>query len=496
MPSITFDSFDKGLDLRRGAAVSDSNVLLEALNVYIDDGRGIITRGGLKLVKKLAQGSKGLAIFNGQLVTFSGDAEVVHGSTSDGITILNKRVEFTADGTKAVTKFHKADQYQGSIYVSLTYENGEIRHSYLDGNGADNVADVNCPHSENFSIIKGKVFAPTTNGDDNVAYSSTLNGPKDWSETDDAGFIGTSTQAPGTTQVNAVDEFGGKLVVFMGDSMQVWFADPDPSNIALERTLRNVGTKYPNSIIPVYRDLFFISPFGFRSVGRQQYTDNLEDIDVGTPIDTLVVPTIKAYEDSLKSIATDLDVNGIQISSSGLRSPEAVYSGSTGQYICFVGNQAFVYTFSRTAKVSAWSRYDFGDIQPEHAIELNGKVYVRSGDNIYLLDDDSSSDGTSYFDWSFSLSYQSNKSPGVTKQFTGFDVVSVGSATMTNGYDSNDYSLQTYGYLVSGNTRPGARQPCEMISTEVSPGFYGNSEDGSFRLDAITYYYENLGAFI
>ena len=44
MASITFDKFDGGLDLRKGASVSDANKLRVCTNAYVTTGKGIQKR--------------------------------------------------------------------------------------------------------------------------------------------------------------------------------------------------------------------------------------------------------------------------------------------------------------------------------------------------------------------------------------------------------------------------------------------------------------------
>ena len=83
MPSVTYDKYDKGIDVSRGASVSDSNALLECLNCHIDEGKNVVMRGGARLIKNLQPGTKGLKAHDGKLATFSGSADVTHGDTPE-----------------------------------------------------------------------------------------------------------------------------------------------------------------------------------------------------------------------------------------------------------------------------------------------------------------------------------------------------------------------------------------------------------------------------
>ena len=61
MAEITFDRFDLGIDMRKGASVSDANRLREMKNAYVTTGLATEKRPGLTLVATLGEGPARLA---------------------------------------------------------------------------------------------------------------------------------------------------------------------------------------------------------------------------------------------------------------------------------------------------------------------------------------------------------------------------------------------------------------------------------------------------
>ena len=57
MPSITFNRFDLGIDLRKGASVSDANRLRKMKNAYVTTGLATAKRPGFRKVADLEAGT-------------------------------------------------------------------------------------------------------------------------------------------------------------------------------------------------------------------------------------------------------------------------------------------------------------------------------------------------------------------------------------------------------------------------------------------------------
>lgn len=464
MPAITFDKFDLGIDLRKGAAVSDANRLREMKNAYVTTGLATQKRPGLVKVADLETGTKGLFAAFGKLHTFYGTGTITH---ANPLFKANKVVY--SGGARPVASVPYADVFNAYIYAAIEYDNGTVQHHYLDGSATTHVADANCPHSKAVIKIASKMFAVGSGNADVVRYTKTGN-PRDWTTANDAGFLPTGLNSRGDRSANALGIYKSKLVVLSRDGAQVWQVDPNPTNMSLDTLVENVGTSFPRSVANVAGDLYFLSDYGFRSITTLQLTNNLADVDVGSPIDTLVRAETKTP--------------GIF--------PKAFFFYGTGQYICAIGNQLFVYSISRTARIAAWSRY-FLPSEVDAFAELGQELYIRSGDSVFKLDPAVSSDDGQQYEVLLDLPYMDFKTPGQLKRIYGADLVMEGSCEFSIGMDVRNPDAYTTPVKIKGNTRPDSMVPVECAGTEFSLRFR-NYDNKPFRLDAVTIYYEVLGA--
>jgi hypothetical protein len=154
------------------------------------------------------------------------------------------------------------------------------------------ITDENCPHSTVVAIAASKVFAGDT---DVVRFCATLNA-RDWSSTDDAGFLPSGLQQKGEVGVTAMGVYRGNLAVWSPSTFQIWQVDPDPASMALLDAMEGIGSLHQHAVMPVSDDLFFLSALGVRTVGIAEGTNNLASGDVGVPIDTLVQPEMNAVD--------------------------------------------------------------------------------------------------------------------------------------------------------------------------------------------------------
>lgn len=467
MPVITFSQWELGIDRRKGRSVSDANRLFDIRNGFVTTGWAIQKRPALTQVGELTDGSVGLMAFDGKLNTFSSLTDPGHVDLDDGVEVDNYQVPNSADANDEAQRIPFSEVFNGAIYVAVLYKSGTIEHHYITGASPWHITDVNNPQSAAGLRIAEKIFA--IDGDV-VAFSATGD-PTDWTTADDAGFLPTGLRTPGTADALGLGEFNGQLAVFMTDAVQVWAVDPDPAQHGLDKTIPNIGTNYPRSIKSVADDLFFLAPSGYRSVALQKFTDNMIELDVGTPIDSIVTPLLT---DSLTPIAT-------------------YYSGGGQYWNAISAKKVHVYAWSRSAKLSAWSQYDL-NIQVDDIAALGDTLYVRSGDNIYFVDPDSFTDNGEKFQVLIDGAFMNFKKPGVLKQITGVDVVAEGKGEIAHRYDASDPTKITDWVPFEGDTRSGSLIPVEVMATEIAP-VIRSFNDGPFRLDAISYHYEDLGPF-
>ena len=208
--------------------------------------------------------------------------------------------------------------------------------------------------------------------------------------------------------------------------------------------------------------------------------ENAEGADIGAGIDDIVTPHVETW-------ALSYPPKSIQ------------YSGGS-QYMCAVEKEIFVFTFSKTSDVHAWSQYSL----PNAIIDIaawRSYCFVRceddsGGESIYSFNPDSYKDGfaTSLFPVEITNSYQTLRSPGRWKKIYGMDVLFNGTANFQHRYDARESAEATTAISLSGDTRPGQLIPVELMTTELS--FKITQQlDSEFQLNAITYYYDQLGHF-
>jgi hypothetical protein len=461
MPVINFNRFELGIDLRKGRSVSDANRLLEMKNAHVTTGLATEKRPGLSHVTTLAAGTKGLFAGLGKLNTFYGEGTITH---SDALFDAHKCL--LDDAEAEVTDVQFAEVFNGYIYAAITFGN-TTKHHYLDGSEVTQIQDANCPHTTACLKAASKMFAVGTDG--SVVRFTKTGDPKDWTTTEDAGFLPTGLNARGDRATKALGMYQNNLVALARDGAQVWVVDPDPTAMKLTELVDNVGTSFHRSLATVSGDLYFLSDYGFRSITTLQLLSKLSDVDIGSPIDEIVRPAVRAIEGS----------------------PKAIYFYGTGKYMCAVDNQVFVYSVSRTAKIAAWSRYVL-PFPVDAWAELEGVLYMRAGDEVYSLSEDAFTDDGELYAVEIQLPYMDFKTPGMLKRIYAIDLVVEGECDFQIAFDANHPEYITDAVRIVGNTRGGGLIPIECCGTEFSFKFL-NETDEDFRLDAISVHYEVLG---
>lgn len=539
MPAITFQDFSGGMDKRRDPALAAGNVLTLLSNAYVTTGKSIRGRPCLTLIAALEAGTVGLRSAGGKLNTFYGQGAAI---THANPLFRANRAPHPTTGASP-TRIYYAENFNGLLYASALYASADIKHHYLDdstltawsvataytaaqfrrpttangfryevtsiaGSGTSHAAteptwpttigatvtdnaganqvvwtcrsnavtDANCPNTRQVKKLSQKLYAADS---PNVAFCKTSD-PRDWTTANDAGFIPSGLTAPGDDTVKALGDFASDLAVFYADSLQIWDVDADPANNALKNSSGNTGAIHADTAQALAGDLIFLSQQGFRSASLIALTDNLQENDVGSAID------------ALRSEIADAD------------DPLSIYYPKLGQLWCMNVSggetKVYVYAFSRAVKLSAWQTFTF-DIEIDAAAVLNNQLYVRSGNDVYRVDD------TNYADEHTSsptpplievqMFYQDAKTPGVLKMFTGFDGLMTGSAEIAFKWqekleDGTVAELTTEFIQVTGDLRPGTLEPMELSAVAVAPQIRHQANE-EFKLSQLALYYYDLG---
>ncbi|MBT8450282.1 MAG: hypothetical protein KJO69_11360 [Gammaproteobacteria bacterium] len=478
MNTIHFKDFKVGLDHRKSSTVAEPDRLRELKNAFITTGNVIRKRPGMPKIATLESGTVGLISGNGYLNTFF---EYGGGITHADTRFLANELEHALGAAYAsgdLYKVHYGTTFLGYLYIAAEYDDSSVFHYYLDGSNPNRITDANCPNTTAVSKQESRIWAV----DGDVVRYSVLNDPTDWTTVvpaaEDAGLIGTGLKSQGSADALALGQYDGRLAVFMIDGMQLWTIGTDVlTDLAFYKYVGGVGCKYAQTPTVFAGDVIFLNRTGFRSITTQSYADNLADVDVGSPIDKLVRAEI--------GDATD---------------PRAKYFMGKNQFWCAytlpsdpTKTRAWVYSYSKSAKVAAWSKYEIDF--PLNDMEVHeGYLHVRSGDDVYRVDETDTvfTDGGNTFDMEASFPFIDCKTPGIDKYFASMDFTIKGTVDVAFRYDPNDETKITNSITITGDTRPLQRIPIEITGPAIAPVFTSTS-DAEVQIDAFDIHYENLG---
>lgn len=348
-----------------------------------------------------------------------------------------------------------------------------VRHHYVDAGPSTLIADA--PASKSVTKAASRIFAAFG---ETVKYCA-AGAARDWTTASDAGFLPVQLQQDDGDLCTAVGTFQKKLAVYFATSLQTWDVAVDPTANQIDQRLYGVGTLAPLSQASFGNDLAFLSPFGFRSVIVRMQTDQVDDNDLGVPIDSLVLPDVLFTENL----------------GNGAYEPMGVWIHELGQYWTIfdlgTSSKAWVFSYSKSSKLGCWSEYTF-PIRVTGVCGLNGKVYLRTTTSLYEFAADQYTDDGVSIDVEVQMAFQDAKLPGVSKQFTGCDMVVTGSSDFSVLYDPRDLEKESITQTLSGDTRPGDVVPVEVVATSIAPVFR-HSANEAFEIAALSLYYNSLG---
>ena len=484
MPAIAFTKFQSGIDLRKSDQVVDANGLRECNNAYITGGYGIQKRPGLDKISgsSLGTDTAGLFYFNNKLYTVShqsGSAPTLSGYGVPPISTTVERLVLTnpSDSTDTVSRVWQFMPFNRKLYVVVEYASADIQHFY-DGTA---ITDVNCPQTKSACVHDSKIYAIDSNaaGRGYIKYSATGD-PTDWSKIRDAsGTLGIPAgQETPDEDLIAVFSFRDQLVVFMENSLQLWKTDPDPNLIELATIVENSNLNFMLSLGNTGSDVFYLNDVTFESLSQKLYTDTLQSVDTGSAIKDLVSSQISSYAAS--------------------NEPIALYYSGLNQYVCAIEKQLYVYAFSQTAELAAWTRWSLPEAVQDMATYRN-YLFLRCNNHIFSFNpssyqDTDSSAATSSITVSIESSFQTLKKSGLWKQIFGADVLVEGAADVQYKYDSRTPTTFTNAQAISGDSRPGLLLPVELMTTEL--GFkVTQTANTNLLFSGITFYFNELGIF-
>lgn len=221
----------------------------------------------------------------------------------------------------------------------------------------------------------------------------------------DAGFLNVSEASEGNQNLVVAQRYQDKAAIYSEQAVVLYTLDTDPDNFAKYMTLDNTSTTAPHSAIRYgNNDVFHLDPTGVRSLRALNSSNAPFVSDVGNAVDTFVLE----YLDTLTEKQRRAAVSAIE--------------PRDGRFLMAVGERIFVLSFFPGAKISAWSYYSPG-FEVEAFAKIDKKLYVRSGDTVYLYGGASGQEypGDDELPVLVELPFLSAGTPATKKGLDGFD---------------------------------------------------------------------------
>ena len=304
----------------------------------------------------------------------------------------------------------------------------------------------------------------------NLHFSGLTQPTKFTTDTTGAGFIDMSSIAAGLEQMLAIAKYQNFVAVFGEKTTQIEYVDPDPALNREIQTLENTGTRYPNSVTKFGdADIFYVDS-GVRSLRARDSSNAASTTDIGVPIDTLVRAALKNVADDQVRVVT------------------SCIEPSTGRYWLAIKDQIFVFSYFGGAKVSAWTTYEPG-FDVEHMVVFKQRVYVRSGDTIYVyggLGSETVFDDTVAEAW---LPYMDANQPTREKAWTSMDAALEGLWAVSAAMQPTDLTVEDEVNVLYETSYNRDKLPQIGSSTHLSLRFRSQGS-GPARLSAVVIHHD------
>lgn len=341
-------------------------------------------------------------------------------------------------------------------------------------------ARPNQPYKFGATRVTGKkpAFCYTYKGKEYVGigsaiYFSALNDAGKWDLYDiGSGFIDMANNFGGREDVTGAGVYQNTVAIFTERNCQLWFLDPDPNLNSQNQVLDNTGCIAPDTIISVGSiDLFYLSYNGVRSLKARDNTDAAYANDIGSPVDDIIVKHLDTLDADVRYAA------------------KAIIEPQDGRYWISIGGRLFVLSSFQGSGISAWTEYETG-FSVNDMIVLKNRVYVRSGDTVYLYGGLS---GTEYDDShvDVELPYLDANKPGTFKAVNGIDITCEGEWLVSLGFD---YTNPTAKDEIATFTQPSfalGKIPATGIGTHIGVKFTSDY-DGYCKIANLLVHYDDL----
>lgn len=394
MAYYLIEDFRSGLDVRRSPWSSPAGTLQVLNDGHITRGGEIEKRKAFVEIGTFPEGTFGLAADKNGPVTFGSNPQPA------GLPPGVNYHRMLPSGGQIMVGIDAVTLFAGNIYAVGRYIDGQQRHFY---NGTQ-VTTWTYGEVRTVFTFKNKVYATS----DTLLAFSGVGTPANWTTGSGgavgAGFINMSNEFYGAEPLEAISSYGQYLAIAARQTSQIWYVDPDPTGNRQQQVLANVGCVAPRSMVGIGDiDVFFLSDTGVRSLRARDSSNSAFASDIGTPIDPLVIATLRG------------------LSAADKRKAVAAIEPEDGRYTLSLGDRLYVFSYFAGAKISAWSNY----LPPSPVTDIaifQGRMYVRCANNkLYLYGgaDNNTYDATQV---KIELPFFDARSPATGKQFTAIDL--------------------------------------------------------------------------
>jgi len=400
------------------------------------------------------------------------DPESYNGNSVDVFTVGNV-VATTANFITGKNGFAGQTQ-KTTVIITGTPQVGDTVSLYITPQGAID------PYVAGASRVAGKTpeFSITYKSKEYAAvgsttYFSSLNDATLWDIYDlGSGFIDMSNNFGGREPLTGFGVYQDKLAVFSRRNVQLWFMDADPAQNQQLQVLANTGCVAPNSVVSMGAlDVLYLADNGIRSLRAREGTDTAFANDIGSPIDSIVISDMsQAGEDDVylaKAVVEPID----------------------GRYWLSIADKIYVLSYFPGSQINAWSTYEPGFNVDEMAAQ-GAKVFVRSGDNIYLYGGESGNEYDSS-EIVVELPYLDAKKPATYKRAKAIELTCQGQWRVYMGFDHTAPSARDLIATVSQPTFSLGQIPAVGIGTHFGMRFVGPAT-GYCKLANFIVHYDEL----
>jgi len=357
--SITVDGTEMMSDEALWSATNDATAIVVAGRITnLSDDHGYTASVVGAVITITAPAGAGDSV-NGFVVVVANEGDVTvtsSGAMAGGVTEVDSVAQVERVTVSGVTEI-------GDTFT-ITLDSEEFRVTGL----ASGMGTSLFVHKQRVWSPVGSVWRYCSLGDPTLWNPAT--GPPE-----DGGAINISEDTRGNARITGASVYQGQAAVFSEDLISLYNIDVNPDNNAFSDALENTGTVAGHSVIRYgNNDLFYLDFSGVRSVQARQGTVAPYVTDAGSPLDSFI-------QDYLKTLTQQQ-----------VRDARAVIEPQDGRLWLAVGERIFVLSRFIEAGISGWSYYAPG-FEVEAFARVGKKLYVRSGDTIYLYGGE---DGNTY----------------------------------------------------------------------------------------------------